>query len=331
MVKAGHETPDLSLENPGRVADLSKRTPAISLEVFPPVNSEEMAKLIWAKGVLLEELNRAHGPYTGWGVACLLQTPEGYVLGHNYEHSETRFDHAEELALEQLAAVGNPSIDRIFMAGNGGGSMRKEKQICPCFNCYHGLRHHLSPSADMVIFTPGTFERAVLLLPEEYREAYEPKPYSELISRNKETIVKELLGKTILTEEDAKLLTDLRLAGLETGVSFFLTGSASGRGWTSRAINRKLGIDYRDLDIIAKTGQPPDVVAEVLAKVADAHYLHYQMSVDTRMFWRLNTSNEVYILTAENRAKIELTVTPILEAGFTRKDYHDNNFFHQLS
>jgi cytidine deaminase len=304
------------------------------LHIIPAVNEAERLKFLQARALVLEQLALSHAPYSEREVACVIETGDSvvqFIGGHNHEHANGDFEHAEPSALSDfIERFPGRKIKRLFMIGYG---QDKEKKISPCQECYKALFPHLTNTSDIVLFSPVDFQRATVLTPEDYRPAYEAKEYCAVESETLEDIVPELLEKTALDEDDAHLIAELRLVGIENGIEFFLSGSASGRGWVSNAIHKAQGAEkqYNDLDIIAVSFNPESEVERVIENVINSRYRNFSKEVTVHHIQGETATRTGIKYTAEGMPPLEVQTASDLKKGMSRPDYFKNNFFIKLS
>ena len=222
--------------------------------------------------ILGEELERSVAVISGKRVACLLETEFGTYLSHNGEIAEPRsFVHAEMAALDAVVAhERDPCITRIVMAG--AGRARRLKHIIPCFDCFESLRPYTSSESRIILLVPGSLDAQRSCSVEDLVRAYEAERYSSLRGVSYQDIVTELNERTLLEGTDTVFASTLRVDGLKRGISFFLTGSSSGRGGAARAL-LEMGEWYDDIDIIGVA--PRDCWDEVFAMVEGLIAEHY--------------------------------------------------------
>jgi hypothetical protein len=145
--------------------------------------------------------------------------------------------------------------------------------------------------------------------------------------------VPELLEKTALDEDDAHLIAEFRLVGIENGIEFFLSGSASGRGWVSNAIHKAQGAEkqYNDLDIIAVSFNPESEVERVIENVINSRYRNFSKEVTVHHIQGETATRTGIKYTAEGMPPLEVQTASDLKKGMSRPDYFKNNFFIKLS
>jgi cytidine deaminase len=282
-------------------------------------------------------------PITGRTVGCVLETDAGDLLvGRNREVVDpVAFHHAETNAYSLVAkSVGETAIRNVYMSGFDPATTGQQlKNITPCSDCYAFLDPHLMPEANIVLFKPNTLDTATVLSPDEFRPAYGTWPYSEITATEPSEVLDELAEKTPLTEQDRKVVSDLRTFGLEMGIEFYLTGSSSGRGWVSTVLHERLGTQYGDMDIIAVAKD--EDIAHVRERVAAAVQAHYG-TIDVQ-----NVDADYWVVTGKNRGTqrhvtydslfvdgkkvMDLSWASDLEAGMLRDDYYVNNCYHKIS
>lgn len=282
-------------------------------------------------------------PITGRTAGCVLETESGALfVGRNREIMDPVAFHHAEINTYSLVAqrVGEAAISAIYMSGFDPASTGQQlKNITPCSDCYAFLDPHLTPDANIVLFTPNTLDTATVLSPDEFRPAYSTWPYSEITTTKREEIQAELAEKTPLTEVDRNIVSDLRLLGLETGIQFYLTGSSSGRGWISSALHERLGTQYGDMDIIAVTDeQNVATMREYVADIVTAHYGELAVQNIDADYWVVTgksrgTQRHVNYdsLLVDGKKVMDLSWASDLEAGMLRDDYYANNCYHKIS
>jgi len=304
-----------------------------SIEVFnnlhrakdvSPNNDVDILKI---RTLLSEELSLAHAPITKKRVACVLETESKIHSGHNYEHiNPLHFDHAEENTLKKI--LPDETIQKVFLAGKGH---EKIKQVSPCSECYDALSQRFSSSTQLILFQPDTLDKTMSFTLEEHKEAYSSKPYSQIEGFNRRDIQKDLKKKTLLQDEGLEFVADLRLLGLNSGIHFFLTGSASGRGSMADLIHLKEGVSYRDIDLIAVTTLDRDVVEKMIEKISLSYFGTFDKRRTVVDNWFVNEVRKRSNYFSQEKEVIDLAVSPTLRGGMIRMDYLRKNFFHQIS
>ena len=310
------------------------------------LSAQEQLQIVTARDLLVGAfaLSRPEdAPITGRTAGCVLETEAGELfVGRNREVVDPiAFHHAETNTYSALAQrVGETTIRNVYMSGFDPASTGQQlKNITPCSDCYAFLDPRLTPDANIVLFKPNTLDTATVLAPHEFRLAYGTWPYSEITSTEPDAIEAELAEKTPLTERDRKIVSELRLLGLETGIQFYLTGSSSGRGWISSALHERLGTNYGDMDIIAVTDEQN--VPGMRCLVADTVRTHYG-DIDVQ-----NVDADYWVVTGKMRGAqrhvnydsllvdgkkvMDLSWAHDLESGMLRDDYYANNCYHKLS
>lgn len=283
------------------------------------------------KRLILDELSKSYAPVTRHHVACLIETPDGVYSGHNTEHiNSIDFEHAEEMALEKMLQAGENQILRLFNAGKGH---EKIKQVSPCRECYDSLSPYFLPTTGLVLFKPNTFDEVMTFSYDEHTQAYRPKPYSLLEGVNLELIMKQLEEKTLLKGKDLEFIASLRLLGIAEGVQFYLTGSASGRGWMSQQIHLKHGTSYEDMDLVAVSDLDKKGVENMFEQRFKQFYGEFNKRTSTVNIWFIgeNEKRERISYSVNGKDIVDLCIAPTLKEGMVRMDYLNKNFFHQIS
>lgn len=319
-------------------------TPVIDTTI--ELSDHEQLQIITARDLLVGSfaLSRPEdAPITGRTAGCVLETEAGdlFVSRNREIVDPVAFHHAETNTYSLVAkSVGEVAIRNVYMSGfDPAATGQQLKNITPCSDCYTFLDQHLMPEANIVLFKPNTLDTATVLSPSEFRPAYGTWPYSEITANEPSEILAELAEKTPLTEQDRKIVRDLRILGLETGVEFYLTGSSSGRGWVSTALHERLGTQYGDMDIIAVAKD--EDIARVRERVASTVKTHYG-DIDVE-----NVDADYWVVTGKNRGTqrhvnydslfvdgkkvMDLSWASDLESGMLRDDYYANNCYHKIS
>jgi cytidine deaminase len=280
-----------------------------------------------ARTLLLEELLMAYAPVTGRSVACLLQTDKAIYSGHNYEHTDPiHFDHAEKNAVKKMPQ--DEIIQKVFLAGKGH---EKAKSATPCSECYDALNKNFSPNTEVVLFQPDTLLTEMAFSFLEHSGAYAPKPYSSIAGSDRKEIETELKEKTLLRDEGLELVADLRLLGLDTGIHFYLTGTASGRGSMGNLINLRQGVSYRDIDLIAATKLDRRTTEGMVEGIIYQHFGRLEKKETILNVWFINEIRKQSHYFSGKKEILDFTVAPTLKDGMIRMDYLRKNFFHQIS
>lgn len=286
--------------------------------------------LLQARALILDELNLADAPLTGRQIGCVLQTATAMYSGHNYEHNYAiTFESAEECAIQaKIQAEPDEPIQRIILGGRGMG---KIKRLAPYAEAYETLTPHFNHDTELVLLQPDTFNQAVVFTADEHHAAYAPQPYSIIEDTDRQEIITELERKTILTGEGLELVTDLRQLGLNTGIQFFLTGSASGRCGISQFILKKEKRSYEDIDLIAVTDHDRADVEMTVEGIINPYFGTLNKRLKEIQLWFINETRWSTDYYSNDRDVVSLTVAPSLRQGMIRMDYLRKNFFHQIS
>lgn len=276
-------------------------------------------------------LDEAEAPISNLKVACIIRTQEGEYYGKNHEWASPQyFAHAEERALFQMKQYGDFSGIRAVHIG-GRGQVKKS-QISPCDNCFYILTPFLSEDSKLVLFEPNNLSDSMTFTAREFTEAYSRLEYSAIKGEDFSRAREELMRKTPLVEPGLSFVADLRILGLEKQISFYLTGSASGRGGISQLINKKQNKPYTDLDIVAASDLDENVVIKLFEELANQYYPGLEKKL--RKFNIYGTGHPISLyryLDSKGVVKLELNVDKGKNTAFTRKDYLHKNWFHQLS
>jgi cytidine deaminase len=289
--------------------------------------------------MLIGEFALSHAPVTNRRLACVIKAADGRLYtGHNYEDDSeelVRFDHAETCALDSSPEQSGMGVETIFMACENEGEY---KRISPCPDCFSRLEPLLLSNAELVLFEPHTLNRALVFSADEIHDAYESKPYSFIVGDTDEVVAAELRDKTILNDEDIQIVTALRRLGLNQGINFYLTGSGSGRGWISNAINNKLGRSYSDLDIIGVSSLSPELVERQIKELLTVQLGRVTEREVSSEAWVISGArkgnsfqNSYTVFESPARKIMDLVLAESLGEGMRRHDYYEKNFFHQLS
>lgn len=313
------------------------------LSGVPDISPNRQQVALTARELLMGQLALAEPPITGRRVGCVLETEAGDLFSeHNHElENPPRFHHAEERTLGIVSKhAGSASLRAVYMAGADPRLTGQQlKNITPCSDCYELLEPHLAADAELVLFEPNTLDNATVFTDAEFRPAYGKWPHSSLKATKREDIIEELQEKAELTEDDREVVADLRLVGQELGVEFYLTGSASGRGWMSSVINRKLGISHGDIDIIAisnKHGKKQ--LKEIVGNILGNQYSGLEVTETETDYWVVcgkdrGTKRHVNYLTflKDGRKVADLSWADNLKVGMLRDDFYTNNYYHKIS
>lgn len=313
------------------------------LRGIPEISPDRQLIAVTARELLLGQFTLAEVPITGRRVGCVIEIDGGdLVAGHNVEtENPPGFFHAEANTLDSMPAhLGSTGIRAVYMAGQDPKLTGQQlKNITPCTDCYGLLGPKLTPDAELILFQPNTLEHATVFAGDEFRPAYGKWPYSAIEATSRTDIVEELQEKTELSETDREVVADLRIVGRASDIEFYLTGSASGRGWMSSVINRKLGNGYGDMDILAITDRYGEAtLVQITKEILATHYNDLETVTTETDFWvvcgdKRGTERHVrYVSFMKNDKKImDFTWATSLKDGMLRDDYYDNNCYHKIS
>lgn len=316
---------------------------SVLLRGIPEVLPDRQLVAVTARDLLVGQFALSHAPITGRHVSCVLETGDGELFaGHNVEIEDpTWFYHAEENTLNGLPAhLGDASIRAVYMGGEDPILTGQQlKNITPCTDCYGLLAPRLAANAELVLFEPNTLDHATVFTADEFRPAYGKWPYSAITAMSRNGILRELQEKTELTSPDQQVAADLRITGLALGVEFYLTGSSSGRGWMSSVINRKLGANYGDMDIVAITDKyDKDTLVAIIGDILGTQYSDLEVVETETDFWVVcgenrGTKRHVNYVTflKDGKKVVDLSWAENLKDGMLRDDYYANNCYHKIS
>jgi cytidine deaminase len=284
---------------------------------------------------LKEEIKKAHAPVSGYLVACALVTERVIYTGHNYEHENpVVFEHAEARVLKDiLGKEKNPKIKKIVMLG--GGKVEKFKFYTPCFGCSQTLHPYIDVNTEIVLLPLKEGGTGLSLTFDELWESYKNLPYSKISSSDYDSIKTELESKTLLKGRDLNFMADLRLLGLDEGVEFYMTGSATGRGAAGSLILRKLNKSYRDIDLIAVVKKDHDQIKLKVDYLINKHYGFLRK--ENHNVRDYNNKNGVifekvfYYCGIESDCVIDFTFSKDFSGSFHYIAYEFRNWFHQIS
>lgn len=272
---------------------------------------------------LMKELNLAKAPYSGRRVACILAGKDTGYGGHVIEHK----DYIEDPFIMALEKVPNGAeLYGIMVAGEG--KEMKEKHLLPSGNGYDAIKARLIPGSPIVIVPPNLPNMCRHIPDSIHQSAYAQKPPFAFLGKSVVAIYSEAMRNTNLSVEDSLFIADLRIAGINEDIQFYLTGSGNGISGPSVAIRPGL---YRDLDIIAVSEQIEEVVQAKFENVAQARYgvldkvPKLVRAEDGRLVNGCIYSN------VESGISIDFFVVKRLEDAFVRKDYFDRYWFHKVS
>ena len=285
--------------------------------------------------IVVKELERCIAPMTGILVAAAFFTDRGTYLGHNIERQNpTIFEHAERMALRNmLESEASPRIRRIAMAG--GGKTEKYKYYTPCFACAHAIVPYTDENTEIILAPLPGKNSGMKLLFSEVLASHGQLPYSRFASTELSSMEKELEEKTELVGKDVGFIADLAILGLSAGASFYLTGSASGRGGVSNLLNSRSGQAYRDIDLLAViTRDFPGREADI-ERLITKHYGSFR-AVPKELPPHHNIRGVVFKKTfyycgpGEDKL-LDFTFSTDLKGTLAKSEYEMMNWFHQLS
>lgn len=281
------------------------------------------------------ELNKCIAPISNILVATAILTDEGVYLGHNIERENpVSFEHAEKMALDKILEVGKEvKIKKIIMAG--GGKVDKHKFYTPCYPCCMMLYPYMDPETEIVLLSITGVNKELKITFKELFESYEQLPYSKFESTKDPELTREIQQKTVLTGIDIEFIRDLALLGISNNVSFYLTGSASGRGGVSTMLNQKTNQLYRDIDILAIIPQNFEKIEKEIENLINYHYRSFDKQ-DKPVPNHHNKKGVVFRKTfyycGDKKDKlIDFTFSTDLIGTLTKNEYEVKNWFHQLS
>jgi cytidine deaminase len=282
------------------------------------------------KKVLFSELSKARAPITQRKIVCVLLTKKGLYSGHNFETKKVFF-HAERRALLRMKKNKDFSkINSLYLTGMGK-ELTKIKQVSPCSKCFDSLLPFLSKKCKTILFEPNTFDDKIILTYKELIKAYVPQNPSELKGMTFKEIKKELKRKTPLSGKELSFVASLRLFGLSEGISFYLTGSKSGRGGLAVIINKKKNNTKGDLDIVAVSNLGKRLVEKKFEDFASRFFKIKKKVVSQKWFYMLKQQRRfLFYYDVSGRKVLELCVGKDLKNGMVRMDFVEKNFYHKL-
>jgi cytidine deaminase len=282
-----------------------------------------------------EELMHALGPVSGYRVACGLVTEKSFYLGHNVERENSMvFQHAENMAITRMLEKETaPKVKKIIMLG--GGRAKKFKNYIPCVPCSEELSLYTSEDTVIELLPLGDSNERFPFTFEELVQNYRAKSYSKFSSVNEAGYLQELKEKTVMREDDIRLVAKLADYGLNNEVEICLTGSATGRGGVSTFLMEKTGTAYRDIDIIAATKRNTEEVEREIEEIIAQCWGPFKKEVRT-IILHYNPKGvmraRTYYYGGPNGEKVlDFTLATDCNGAFVHPWYEQKNWFHRLS
>jgi len=283
-----------------------------------------------------DELKKSYAPVTGYYLACAIITENGVYIDHNFEHeSSLRFEHVEYRALKKvLRKEVTPRISRIIMYGRG--KVKKFKHYVPCCFCCELLRPYTTRGTTVYLMRLEKSNKSLSLNFDELVRSYKTLTYSRVGSPDAKKTKAALKHSTILNKKDRDFLLDLILLGRRRGVTFYLTGSSSGRGGVSTFLIHKLGISYKDIDLICVLNRKTDCkgIQKDVEGIVKKHYgLLSKVIRDIPKYQNIQgviISKVYYHFDSDPEPFIDLTYSSKLEGSFIKEEYNTRNWFYEL-
>jgi cytidine deaminase len=285
--------------------------------------------------LVTSELTHARGPVSGYVVACGLLTENGFYLGHNVEQEGSMvFQHAEDMAIQKMVGKeAAPHIKKIIMLG--GGRAKKFKNYIPCVPCSEELSPYTSEETVIQLLPLKGMGESFSFSFGELTHSYLPASPSKFSSVSEDDYLAELKEKTVLRDEDRRLVAKLARYGATNGVEIYLTGSATGRGGVSTFLMERNNIPYHDVDLIAATKRnPPEVEREIesiikecwgpLKKEVRTIITHYNPKGVMR-------ARTYYYCGKDDEKVLDFTLATDHDGAFIHPWYEPKNWFHRLS
>jgi hypothetical protein len=294
----------------------------VVIDAFPLNQIPE--RLDPVKADLLGQLALAYAPFSGQRIACILAGEnEGYG-GHTVERGPTDIEDPFMMALSQV-----PEGAQLYgIMVTGQGSM-KEKHVMPSGKAYDAIAPLLLPGSPIVVMPPNQKDVCRFIPESRHRSAYSPKPLSVFEGKTVMEIYGEAIRNTTLSMEDCMFAAHLRLAGLNDGIHYYLTGSANGDSGPSVTLRPGM---YRDLDVIAVSEQSRDQTEAAFEALAEAHY--GKLKKVPKFVGVAGTSKTIEGCIYSNKVSgvvIDFFASNELEGSFVRPESLERNYFHQLS
>jgi cytidine deaminase len=285
--------------------------------------------------LVTKELRKCVAPISGIFVAAAIVTEEGVYFGNNIERTDpVVLEHGEMMALkEALIKEENPKIKKIVMAG--GGKVNKFKFYTPCFGCSHSFLPYVTGATEIVLAPLTGVNNGLTITFGELWQSYSQLPYSKIGSTKNPELRAELSQKTVLNEKDLDFVSALALFGISSGISFYLTASASGRGGVSTMLNEKTGQEYRDIDLIAIITSNFEATEKEIELLIRDHYGVF-LKEDKPVPAHHNRNGVVfkksfYFCGPQKDKLLDFTFSTDLKGALAKNEYEVKNWFHQLS
>ncbi len=202
-------------------------------------------------------LRKSKAPISGKKIACyMLGARNREYFGYNTE-TKKEIIHAEERALK--IAKKDAILREIYLMS--GGSFMDIKHAIPCEECSKIISSHLISDSKVILHSSKVRKKFVLNF-REIEKAY--KSFSSPLRFKKGNLL-FFLKKTNLTKIDRDLVSSMCKGVIKynnrenSPISFFMTGSSSGRGGPKSLLAKKItGVSYWDLDflLISKKKNP---------------------------------------------------------------------------
>ncbi len=292
------------------------------IDTFPLIKVPGRLEL--AKADVLGELALAQAPFSGRLIACILAGEDEGYGGHVIERSLTDTDDPFMMALGKVPE--DAKLYGIMIAGKGP---MKEKHVLPSGKAYDAIAPRLLPGSPIVVMPPNQTDMCRIIPESRHQTAYRPKPASVFEGTTVMEIYGEAIRNTSLSMEDCMFVAQLRLAGLQYGIHYFLTGSANGDSGPSVTLRPGM---YGDLDIIAVSEMDRATVEAQFEGLAEAYYGVLEKTPKVVQVAGTNRKIEGCIYTNPvSGISIDFFVSGIVEDAFVRPESLERNYFHQLS
>jgi len=293
----------------------------VFLDPYPEVPIPES---IWhIRDQLIGELALAQPDLFERRSGCVLIGPDRGYGGH----SQTDVAEAFAMALDQV-----PEHEVLYGAMLGVAGVRaKTKSGMPNFASFHRALPRFVDDAKFSIVQPNIKQHRVIplhaLVPAYAGNTDLPRFTGTTLTQCQI----EAIRYTALSVRDCEYVAHLRLAGLKTGTHYYLTGSGSGLGGPSIALNP--AGPYHDLDIIATNDElEPDEISAAFKVISEAFYGPLE---EERKVVRIAESSKllegsVYCSPA-SQISIDFFPGKRLQDVLVRPEYLAQGLIHQLS
>ena len=307
----------------GESLSLSEEYDVRRMRFFP---YEEIAEADVADvQALLDELKFAHAPITGRRTACALVGEYYAYTGHTLEQADGTVHDAVTMAAQKIRPE-DSTITKVFVTG---ADIKKHKHIMPTRDAYDLLSPFLSSDAPIVMVGPNELDMVKVIPAAHHHQAYEAPNKGHVFSGiSAQAITIEALQHTLLNRRECVFLATLRLSGLREGIQYYLTGSSSGLGGPSYAVQPDV---YEDLDLIAISEKPRDEVEDSF------QYLMHEYYGDSLKLphpvKQLSTGEIVQgsQFLSNNHASVDLFDGKTIAQALFRTDIFERELLHKLS